>query len=111
MLVSSDRPAKRSEKLTHRTFQIPFRPGFMEEMVIRPVLEENRYSIGWNVLSILLVTCECLLNSSDILQELTTFDLIVFDSSALCGVLVTQLLDIPSVIINAMGPPNYALSL
>ena len=64
MLSSSERPAKRNEKLPHRTFQIPFGPGFMEEMVIRPALERNRYSIGWNVLSIQLVVCEYLLNSS-----------------------------------------------
>ena len=83
----------------------------MEEMVIRPALERNRYSIGWNVLSIQLVLCECLLNSSDILQELKSFALIVFDSSAPCGVLVNQLLDIPTVVINVMGPPNYPLSL
>jgi len=111
MLVSSERPAKRNEKLPHWTFQIPFGPGYMEKMVIRPALEENRNSIGRNVLDIQLVTCECLLNSSDILQELKSFDLIVFDSCALCGVLVSQLLDIPSVIINVMGPPNYPLSL
>ena len=111
MLSSSERPAKRNEKLPHRTFQIPFGPGFMEEMVIRPALERNRYSIGWNVLSIQLVLCECLLNSSDILQELKSFDLIVFDSSAPCGVLVSQLLDIPTVVINVMGPLNYPLSL
>ena len=71
----------------------------------------HRYLIGWNVLDIQLVLCECLLNSSDILQELKSFDLIVFDASAPCGVLVSQLLDIPSVMINAMGPSNYPLSL
>ena len=111
MLSSSERPAKRNENIPHRTFQIPFGPGFMEEMVRRPALERNRYSIGWNVLSIQLVLCECLLNSSDILQELKSFDVIVFDSSAPCGVLVSQLLDIPTVLINVMGPPNYPLSL
>ena len=83
----------------------------MEEIVIIPALERNKYSIGWNVLSIQLVLCECPLNSSDFLQELKSFDLIVFDSSAPCGVLVSQLLDIPTVVINVMGPPNYPLSL
>ena len=111
MLVSSERPAKRNERLPHRTFQIPFGPGYMEKMLIRPALEESRHSIGPNVLDLHLVTCECLLNSSDIFQELKSFDLIVFDSTALCGVLVSQLLDIPSVMINVMGSPNYPLSL
>ena len=83
----------------------------MEEIVIIPALERNKYSIGWNVLSIQLVLCECPLNSRDFLQELKSFDLIVFDSSAPCGVLVSQLLDIPTVVINVMGPLNYPLSL
>lgn len=110
MLVSSDRPAKRNEKLPHKTFQVPYEPGFIEDMLIRPALEESKYMIGWNVHRIQQVMCECLLNSSDILQELKSFDLIVFESTAPCGVLVSQLLDIPSVII-VIGPPNYACSI
>lgn len=110
MLVSSDRPAKRNEKLPHKTFQVPYEPGFIEDMLIRPALEENKYMIGWNVHRIQQVMCECLLNSSDILRELKSFDLIVFESTAPCGVLVSQLLNIPSVII-VIGPPNYAFSI
>ena len=42
MLVSTERPAKHDGKFAHRTFQIPFGPGLMENiMVIRPPLEEN----------------------------------------------------------------------
>ena len=55
--------------------------------MIRPALEENKYKIGWNLLQIQLVMCESLLNSSDTLRELKSFDLIVFDSAGPCGVL------------------------
>ena len=79
--------------------------------MVRPALEENKYKIGWNLLQIQLVMCESLLNSSDTLRELKSFDLIVFGSCiAPCGVLVSQLLGIPSVTI-VMGPPNQALSI
>lgn len=110
MVVSSDRPAKPNEKIPHKTFQVPFKPGFIEDKLIRPALEENKYTIGWNMHNIQLVMCECLLNSSKLLQELKSYDLIVFDSIAPCGVLISELLDIPSVII-VIGPPNYALSI
>ena len=111
MVVSSDRPPKPNEKIPHKTFEIPYKPGFIEDLMIRPALEENKYKIGWNLLQIQLVMCESLLNSSDTLRELKSFDLIVFGSCiAPCGVLVSQLLGIPSVTI-VMGPPNQALSI
>ena len=110
MVVSSDRPAKPDEKLPHKTFQVPYTPGFFEDKLIRPELEGNKYEIGWNFLNIQLVMCECLLNSSEILQELKSFDLIVFDSIAICGVLISELLNIPSVMI-VIGPPNFFLSI
>lgn len=110
MLVSSDRPAKPNEKIPHKTFQVPYKPGFIEDMLIRPALEENKHLIGWNLQNIQLVMCECLLSSSELLQELKSFDLIVFDATAPCGVILSQLLDIQSVII-VIGPPNYAFSI
>ena len=109
MVVSSDRPPKSNEKIPHKTFDIPYKPGFIEDIMIRPALEENKYKIGWNLLQIQLVMCESLLNSSDTLRELKSFDLIVFDSAGPCGVLVSQLVDIPTVTI-VIGPPNQAIS-
>ena len=110
MLVSSDRPTKPNEKIPHKTFQVPYKPSFVEDMLIRPALEENKYKIGWNLNNIQLVMCECLLNSSELLQELKSFDLIVFESTAPCGVLLSQILRIQSAII-VIGPPNYAFSI
>ncbi|XP_078344951.1 2-hydroxyacylsphingosine 1-beta-galactosyltransferase-like [Oculina patagonica] len=110
MLVSSDRPEKPNEKIPHKTYQVPYKPGYIEDMLIRPALEENKYMIGWNMNRIQLVMCECLLNSSELLQELKSFDLILFDSTAPCGVLLSQVLDIQTVII-VIGPPNYAFAI
>ena len=110
MLVSSDRPTKPNEKIPHMTFQVPYKPSFVEDKLIRPALEENKYKVGWNFNNIQLVMCECLLNSSELLQELKSFDLIVYESTAPCGVLLSQILRIQSVII-VVGPPNYGFSI
>ena len=105
MLVSSDRPAKPNEKITHKTFQAPYKAGFVEDLLIRPDLEGGKYSFGWNYHKIQLVMCECLLNNTELLQELKKFDLIVFDAFAPCGVLLSEVLDIPNVMV-VTGSPN-----
>lgn len=105
MLVSSDRPTKANEKIPHMTFQVPYKLGFVEELLIKPALEGSKYTVGWNYLKIQLVMCECLLNSSELLQELKKFDLIVFDAFAPCGVLLSEVLHIPNVMI-VTGSPN-----
>ena len=109
MLVSSDRPAKANEKIPLKTFQVPYKHGFVEDLLIRPALEGNKYSLALNYLKIQVVMCECLLNSSTLLQELKSFDLIVFDAFAPCGVLLSEFLDIPNVVV-VTGSPNDIFS-
>ena len=105
MLVSSDRPAKPNEKIPHKTFQVPYKAGFVEDLLIRPSLEGGKYTVGWNYIKIQLVMCDCLLNNTELLQELKKFDLIVFDAFAPCGVLLSEVLNIPNVMI-VTGSPN-----
>ena len=106
MLVSSDRPAKPNEKIPHKTFQVPYKAGFVEDLLIRPTLEgASKYTLGWTYHKIQLVMCECLLNNTELLQELKKFDLIVFDAFAPCGVLLSEVLNIPNVMI-VTGSPN-----
>ena len=104
MLVSSDRPAKTNEKIPHKTFQVPYKAGFVEDLLIRPALEGGKYTVGWNYLKIQLVMCECLLNNTELLQELKKFDLIVFDAFAPCGVLLSEVLDVPNVMVVTASP-------
>lgn len=105
MLASSDRPAKTNEKIPHKTFQVPYKAGFVEDLLIRPALEGRKYTVGWNYHKIQLVMCECLLNNTELLQELKKFDLIVFDAFAPCGVLLSEVLDVPNVMV-VTGSPN-----
>ena len=109
MLVSSDRPTNANEKIPHKTFQVPYKLGFVEDLLIKPALEGNKYAVGWNFLKVQLVMCECLLNNSKLLHELKNFDLVVFEAFALCGVLLSEVLHIPNVMI-VIGSPNDILT-
>jgi len=53
--------------------------------------------------------CECLLNNSVLLQELKNFYLLVVDSHASCGVLLSEVLNIPNVMV-VTGSPNDILT-
>ena len=110
MIVSSDRQSKPGDKIQHKPYQVPFKPGYIEETLIRPALEGNKHQIGLNAIQLHLAMCECLLNSTELLHELKDFDLIVYDSNAPCAVLVSQFLKIPTVII-AIAPPNHVFSM
>ena len=110
MVVSSDRQSKRGDKIPHKKFQVPFKPGFIEETLIRPALEGNKHMIGWNAYKLHLTMCESLLNSTELLQELKDFDLIVYDSFGPCAVLLSDLLRLPKVAIS-ITPPNNPFSI
>ena len=109
MLTSSDRPTQANEKIPQKTFQVPYKSGFVEDVLVRPALEGNKYTAGLNYLNVQLVMFESLLNSSELLQELKNFDLLVFDAFAPCGVLLSELLNIPNVMV-VIGSPNGILT-
>lgn len=110
MVVSSDRQSKRGDKIPHKKFQVPFKPGFIEETLIRPALEGNKHMIGWNAYKLHLTMCESLLNSTELLEELKDFDLIVYDSFGPCAILLSGLLRLPKVAIS-ITPPNNPFSI
>ena len=104
-VVSSDVQIKSNEKILHKIYKVPYEPGFSEELLVKPALEGNQLKGLWALSEVQRVMCECLLNDTKLLQELKDFDLIVYEGSALCAVLVGDLLDIPRVVI-APGSPN-----
>ena len=110
MVVSSDRQSKRGDKIPHKKFQVPFKPGFLEETLIRPALEGNKHMIGWNAYKLHLTMCESLLNSTELLEELKDFDLIVYDSFGPCAVLLSDLLRFPKVAISIPGGGTLGIS-
>ena len=97
---------KLSEKFTHKIFQVPYEEG-MAEGIVKAVIENGAAS--WEVFQSLSeidrVSCEALLNNTDILNSLRGFDLMVYDSVANCYVLLAEYLGIKRVEI-ITGSPN-----
>ena len=96
--------------MLHKIYQVPFEPGFQEDVVIRLELEGNKLQLLLKMREVLGTLCEGILNSTEILKELKDFDLIIHDSLAFCGALLGERLDIPRVEIMPV-PPNAPFAL
>ena len=59
----------------------------------------------------LTTLCEKSLKSTDLLEELRDFDLIIYDNIAFCGALLGELLDVPRVEIMPVPPNTQPFSL
>ena len=105
MLVSSDyKPSRSSEMIPHKVYQVPFKSGFLEEFLVKPAMEKGFFQAIINVAEFQRLVCESLLNSTELLQDLRNFDLIVYEGVALCGVLVGEHLGIRRVGIFSVIP-------
>ncbi|KAJ7389215.1 UDP-glucuronosyltransferase 1-1 [Desmophyllum pertusum] len=106
LVVPSSHKIKPSEKVPHKIYQVPYKPGFIEDTMIRLELEGHKLELLFKMTAEVMPTlCESALNSTDILKELEGFDLIIYDSIAACGALLAEHLDIPRVEI-LPAPPN-----
>ncbi|KAL9957663.1 hypothetical protein ACROYT_G034586 [Oculina patagonica] len=110
LVVSSAQKIKPSKTVPHKIYQVPYEPGFQENTIIRLEIEGNKLQLLLKLGEVLPTLCEGMLNSTDILEELKVFDLIVHDSVAFCGALLGDLLDIPRVEILPL-PPNAPFAL
>ena len=105
MLVSSDyKPSRSSEMIPHKVFQVPFKSGFIEEFLVRAAMEKGFLQLMTNMVEFQRLMCESLLNSTDLLQDLRNFDLIVYEGVFPCGVLVGEHLGIRRVGIFSVIP-------
>ena len=91
--------------MPHKIYQVPYKPGFLEDTLIRLEFEGNKLDMLVKMREVLPILCESALNSTEVLNQLKGFDLLIYDSLAFCGVLVGEHLDIPRVEI-LPGPPN-----
>lgn len=104
-MVSSDyKPSRSSEVIPHKVYQVPFKSGFIEEFLVKPTVEKGPIQLIMNMVEFQRLVCESLLNSTELLQDLRNFDLIVYEGVALCGVLVGEHLGIRSVGIFSVIP-------
>ena len=107
----SDEPPSTEQKVLHRTFKIPYTEKDGEILVIKTSIEESMWKGLTNLIEITRVTCESLLNDTEILHEIRDYDLIVYESLGLCATLVAELLDIPNVVIVSNPPSNFYSSM
>ena len=107
----SDEPPSTEQKVLHRTFKISYVEKDGEILVIKTSIEESMWKGLTNLIEITRVTCESLLNDTEILHEIRDYDLIVYESLGLCATLVAELLDIPNVVIVSNPPSNFDSSM
>lgn len=105
VIPSTEKESRSDEKIPHKIVQVPFdRSDFGMELVMRTAIEEGMFRAVIKLTEFQRVTCEQLLNNTELLKELRNFDLIVYEASSACSVLVSHLLDIPNVVIFPFSP-------
>ena len=72
--------------------------------MVQRELEGQKIQYFLKLSELLAGICEAVLNSTEVLQELQGFDLIVYGSTSFCGALVGELLGIPRVEIYTNSP-------
>ena len=109
MVVSSDYTHSRSsERIPHRIYQVPYKRGFIEDVLVKSWVEKSMIHGIMNINEYTKVTCECLLNSTELLEDLRNFDLVVYEGISFCAVLVAELLGMRRVAILSGFPPPGA---
>ena len=109
LVVPSSQKIKPSEKVPHKIYQVPYKPGFHEDAMIRLEFEGHKLQLFFKMGEVLRVMCEAALNNTEVLEDLKGFDLIIYDSLASCGVLIGEHLSIPRVEL-LPAPPNVPFS-
>ena len=95
--------------MLHNIYQVPLKPDYIDDY-IRLVFEGFWKQGMARLMDFQKVLCEGALNSTEFLKKVRGYDLLVYDSpTAMCGVLVGELLSIPRVQI-LLGTPNSLLS-
>ena len=84
MVAASSQKIKPSEKVPHKIYQVPYKPGFLEDLLVRLQLEGHQLQFMFKMYEALASVCEAALNSTEILKELEDFDLMVYDGLSIC---------------------------
>ncbi|KAL9957670.1 hypothetical protein ACROYT_G034594 [Oculina patagonica] len=106
LVVHSAHKIKPREKVAHKIYQVPYKPGFLGDLVRIEIDQGSKLQFLLKVTEALTVICESFLNSTELQEELKGFDLIVYDSLAVCpAVMYGERFGIPRVEI--VLHPNY----
>ncbi len=96
--------SRTDEKIPHKTYEVPFDAAFAEEFVTKTGMEEGMWRLLVNLNELRRVSCERLLNSTELIQDLRNVDLIVYEATASCTPLVADLLGVRRVVILPVSP-------
>ena len=104
MVSPSTQQIKPHEKIRHIIYQVPFNPDFLDDW-LRLEIEGRNFELFTRTPKIISGLCGGALNSTDMLDELKNYDLIIHFAVINCASLVGEFLDIPRVEIFPY-PPN-----
>ena len=96
MVVPSTQQIKPSDKVPHKIYHVPLASDYLD-ILIRLEIEGQKFESVKKFPETLASLWEGALNSTELLNELKGFDLIVYDSMAFHGPLVGELFGIPRV--------------
>lgn len=111
LVVPSCTEIKPSDTVVHKIYQVPYKPDFAEDTLVRLELEGKKLQMLFAFSGALTTLCENSLKRTDLLEELRDFDLIIYDNAAYCGALLGELLDVPRVEIMPLPPTTQPFSL
>lgn len=101
-MVASSENIKPSNTVSHKIYKVPYERGFGEAALLPLELEGDKLQMMLKMDEILTTLCEGALNSTELIEELKDFDLIVNDGLTFCGALLSDRLGIPRVDILAV---------
>ena len=110
LIVPSSHNIKPSEKVPHKIYQVPYKPGFLGDL-LQIEIEKSKLQFFLKITETLTVICESFLTSTELQEELKDFDLIVYPSLAVCpATMHGERFDIPRVEITHSANYPFALN-
>ena len=97
MVVPSSQKIKPSEKVPHKIYQVPYQLNWIEDLMNKYQIQGHQFQFKLKIVETLVGLCEAALNSSEFLEQLRGFDLIIYDNLAFCGPLIGEHLGLQKV--------------
>lgn len=110
VVASSFKKFKPNEKVPHKIYQVPYKPGFMEKTMLPLELEGKMLELMFKMKDVFQVMCESALTSAEVLKELQDCDLLIYDTTSFCAALLGECHNIPLVELLPLSPNGPAAS-
>ncbi|EDO37438.1 predicted protein, partial [Nematostella vectensis] len=105
LLVSSIQKFTPTEGITHAVYQVPVNKSFIENLVSRTIKSGFKALYGKNSVGAAQeMFCKATLDATDIIDPMKKSDLIITDSSMMCGAVLAEYLNITRVDYCSIAP-------